>query len=255
MLDKVKKIAISAGNEILTVYKKDFHIELKNDESPLTTADRLSQNFIQKELSAYWDDIPILSEEGTSIPYHERSKWETFWLVDPLDGTKEFIKKNDEFTVNIALIHKGHPILGVIYAPALDILYFAKKNKGAFKQIRAQRSVDPPVRLQTDSESKHKSVVISRSHMSKETNSFIRDLEKREGELKFSPIGSSLKFCLVAEGVAHYYPRLAPTMEWDTAAGQIIVEEAGGSVLVHETNSKLLYNKIHLTNPPFVCEF
>ncbi|MBW3113786.1 MULTISPECIES: 3'(2'),5'-bisphosphate nucleotidase CysQ [Bacillaceae] len=249
MLDQVKKIAIIAGKEIMSIYKKDFKIDFKKDDSPLTTADQLSHHLIIKELTDCWANIPILSEEGASIPYHERSGWETFWLVDPLDGTKEFIKKNNEFTVNIALIHNGAPVLGVIYAPALDTLYYAKKNVGAFKQIGANKPISLPNVSVTD----HKSVVTSRSHLSEETISYLNELKKKEGKLETITVGSSLKFCLIAEGAAHYYPRLAPTMEWDTAAGQIILEEAGGAVIVQNTGSKLMYNKYHLTNPSFTC--
>ncbi|MBH9965383.1 3'(2'),5'-bisphosphate nucleotidase CysQ [Rossellomorea oryzaecorticis] len=253
MLDKVKEIAVLAGKQIMTVYKKDFQIDYKDDESPLTTADHLSHELIQNELNKRWPHIPVLSEEGSAIPIQERASWELFWLIDPLDGTKEFIKRNDEFTVNIALIRNGKPVLGVIYAPALDLLYFGKEKDGAYKQSAASKCISDPVRLYADRLGSQKKVVVSRSHMSKDTRAYLKELEKKEGDLQFISIGSSLKFCLVAEGSAHYYPRLAPTMEWDTGAGQCIAEEAGCLVFQYQTSAPLIYNKEVLTNPWFIC--
>jgi 3'(2'), 5'-bisphosphate nucleotidase len=254
MLEKLKKIAIEAGKQIMMVYTDDLGIiDFKEDDSPLTEADRLSHLVIKDRLSKNWPDIPILSEEGRSIPYQERASWNEFWLVDPLDGTKEFIKKNGEFTVNIALIRNRKPVLGIIYAPALDILYFAEENEGAYKQIEASKHTKEPVCLEVDCITNQKKVVVSRSHMSKETESFLKNLKLKEGKTALTSIGSSLKFCLIAEGNAQYYPRFAPTMEWDTAAGQVIVEEAGGTVVVKESTTILIYNKEQLTNPDFLC--
>ncbi|XXM71201.1 3'(2'),5'-bisphosphate nucleotidase CysQ [Lysinibacillus sphaericus] len=253
MLEKAKKIAISAGKSIMPIYQKDFQVDFKKDHSPLTAADRVSHDIIQKELNECWPDIPILSEEGSSIPYHVRSSWETFWLVDPLDGTKEFIKKNGEFTVNIALIHKGKPIIGIIYAPALDILYYASENGGAFKRLDASKNTLSPERLYVNRTSLQKKAVVSRSHMSKETEAFLKDLEQKAGKLEFISIGSSLKFCLLAEGAAHYYPRLAPTMEWDTGAGHCIAVEAGCQIVDYQRSEPLTYNKANLLNPWFIC--
>jgi 3'(2'), 5'-bisphosphate nucleotidase len=254
MINKIIEIAQNAGQCIMGIYKKDFQVDFKEDASPLTIADQLSHMCIQEELSNLPAHFPVLSEEGAAIPYNERSAWETFWVVDPLDGTKEFIKKNDEFTVNIALIHKGSPVLGVIYAPALDILYYAEEKKGAYKQLNANRfHGQQPKRLYVDTQADRKKVVISRSHLTEETKEYVRELEVNEGRLDYTSIGSSLKFCLIAEGAAHCYPRLAPTMEWDTAAGQIIVEEAGGKVVNFSTLNPLTYNKEILINPSFLC--
>jgi 3'(2'), 5'-bisphosphate nucleotidase len=253
MLNKVKEIAILAGKQIMTVYRNDFQIEYKKDDSPLTIADRLSNELIQNELKKGWPHIPVLSEEGAVIPFRKRVSWEQFWLIDPLDGTKEFIKKNDEFTVNIALIRNGKPVLGVIYAPALDLLFFGKENDGAYKQSAASKYTSDPIRLYADRLGPQKKVVVSRSHMSEDTKAYVKELEKKEGELQFISIGSSLKFCLVAEGSAHYYPRLGPTMEWDTGAGQCIADEAGCRVFQYQTSAPLVYNKEVLTNPWFIC--
>jgi 3'(2'), 5'-bisphosphate nucleotidase len=247
------EIAIQAGKRILEVYYDTYNIHQKADLSPLTLADQLSHEYIKTELCKLSKNIPILSEEGDTIPFKERKNWSSFWLIDPLDGTKEFIKKNDEFTVNIALIQGNRPVLGVIYAPALDILYYAEKNRGAFKILHAGTSADRKSTLIISSSSLRKKVLISRSHLSKATQEYIERLQVQEGKLEFASIGSSLKFCMIAEGSAHYYPRLAPTMEWDTAAGQIIVEEANGQVVEYETGNPLVYNKEILTNPSFLC--
>jgi 3'(2'), 5'-bisphosphate nucleotidase len=254
MIKKIIEIAITAGDCIMDIYKRDFQVDFKEDASPLTIADQLSHTCIQNELSKIPTQFPILSEEGAAIPYSERSAWETFWIVDPLDGTKEFIKKNDEFTVNIALIHKGTPVLGVIYAPALDILYYAEEKKGAYKLLNAKKTNgQQPKRLNVNTQAKMKKVVISRSHLTEETKEYVKDLVINEGKLDYISIGSSMKFCLIAEGAAHYYPRLSPTMEWDTAAGQVIVEEAGGKVMNFTNFNPLSYNKESLVNPSFIC--
>ncbi|OXS56034.1 3'(2'),5'-bisphosphate nucleotidase [Bacillus sp. V-88] len=253
MLKEVIEIAIGAGKKILEVYEDAYTIHEKEDRSPLTIADQLSHSHIQTELSNLFPTIPILSEEGASIPFKERKNWSSFWLVDPLDGTKEFIKKNGEFTVNIALIQGNRPVLGIIYAPVTDTLYYAEKNKGAYKLMTASSlEKRKQVKINTAS-SGVKKIVISRSHLSDATQDYIEDLQRQVGKLDFTSIGSSLKFCLIADGSAHYYPRLAPTMEWDTAAGQIIVEEANGQVSEFDTGAHLVYNKKVLTNPSFIC--
>lgn len=253
MLKEVIEIAIGAGKKILEVYDDAYTIHEKEDRSPLTIADQLSHSHIQTELSNLFPTIPILSEEGASTPFKERKNWSSFWLVDPLDGTKEFIKKNGEFTVNIALIEGNRPVIGIVYAPVPDTLYYAEGNKGAYKLMSARSSENrKQVKINTVSEGVKK-VVISRSHLTEATREYIDDLQRKEGLLDFTSIGSSLKFCLIAEGSAHYYPRLAPTMEWDTAAGQMIVEEANGQVIEFETGNPLVYNKKFLTNPSFLC--
>jgi len=243
-IQDIVTIAKEAGKAIMQVYKQDFEVEYKQDSSPLTLADKKANDIIEDGLNKLSVNLPILSEEGNNIPYKDRKHWEYFWLVDPLDGTKEFVKKNDEFTVNIALIHKDTPILGVVYAPALDVCYWAKQGEGAFKDGQ---------NLPLKAESQHNTykIVVSRFHMSDETQVFIDAIDVgREKEL--ISIGSSLKICLVAEGKADIYPRLAPTMEWDTAAADVIARESGGVVYSINDSKPILYNKENLLNPWFV---
>lgn len=241
-------IAQKAGDAIMEIYVKDFDIEYKEDKSPLTEADKKANEIIVDGLNALTIIFPILSEEGRNIPFDERKDWEYFWMVDPLDGTKEFIKKNDEFTVNIALIYKSRPILGVVYAPALDEMYWAKEGEGAYKN-----GVCLP--LFTNSElDKQLKVVASKSHLSSETQDYIDDLAKTTENIECVSKGSSLKLCMVAEGSADIYPRLAPTMEWDTAAADAIVREAGKITVDYHKNSSLIYNKENLLNPWFVVK-
>lgn len=240
------QLAKEAGIKILDVYKTTVTVKNKDDGSPLTEADRLSHNFIYNGLKALYPSLPIISEESDNISYEERKKWEYFWLVDPLDGTKEFIKGNGEFTINIALIQGEKPVIGVIYAPVKNELYFAVKGKGAFKTvndetlqyIRANRNNNNGL-----------TAVCSRSHTSRELEDYLATIGVKE---RISA-GSSLKFCLVSEGKADLYPRLGTTMEWDTAAGQIIVEEAGGEVVEFKTQKPLTYNKETLKNPYFIA--
>lgn len=236
---------LEAGKEILQIYDSgDFSIEAKADNSPLTMADKAAHNKIVSFLEQ--TDIPILSEEGKSIAFEERSKWEYFWMVDPLDGTKEFIKKNGEFTVNIALIHQGRPVLGIVYPPVLGEMYWAIDGQGSFKEMDGEVS-----KLSTSQKklsAKELKVVASRSHMSPETQDFVDQLT----EPKIVSKGSSLKFLLVASGEADVYPRFGPTMEWDTAAAHIIVTEAGGSVTLEDRETNLSYNKENLLNPFFI---
>jgi len=250
-IQDVVAVAKQAGQAIMAIYQKDFDIEFKADESPLTEADKAAHNIIEqglKELDSKNNtDIPLLSEEGKNIPYAIRNNWEYFWMVDPVDGTKEFIKKNGEFTVNIALIHKGIPVLGVVYAPALKQMYWAKQGEGAFKD-------DAKLPLKTAEQRESYKIVASRSHMSDETKAFIDEIAT-DKKKELIAIGSSLKICLVAEGEADIYPRLGPTMEWDTAAAHAVVLEAGGRVSVYEgeeTVSQLVYNKEDLLNPFFI---
>lgn len=255
MLDKVNVLDIvtlakQAGEAIMQVYEKDFSVEFKSDASPLTEADKEAHNLIVAGLLELGQKngvgIPVLSEEGKGIPYSERKDWEYFWLVDPVDGTKEFIKKNGEFTVNIALIYKDEPVLGVVYAPALNVTYWAKKNQGAFKDGQK-------LPLKTSEQRDTYKVVASRSHMSEETKQFIETIETSKDKELVS-IGSSLKICLVAEGEADIYPRLGPTMEWDTGAAHAIVNEAGMQLRKYESGSYSghVYNKRELLNDWFV---
>ena len=252
--------ALSAGNEILNVYNtEDFEIELKSDNSPLTIADQKAHKIIVEHLSK--TNIPILSEEGKNIPYQERSNWDFYWLVDPLDGTKEFIKRNGEFTVNIALIKKNTPVLGVIYVPVTKDLYFSEKESGAYKAINVdfdsdvsdlnsliQISFKLPLLLEND----NFTVVGSRSHMNDETEKFISKLKDIHGNVDIISKGSSLKICMVAEGIANIYPRFAPTMEWDTAAGHAIALGARCKVTQADEKTPLIYNKTDLLNPWFI---
>jgi len=253
-IHKINFIAKKAGDEIMKIYKQDFKVDYKKDNSPLTKADIKSNEIITESLKDLYPGIPILSEENKEVPYNIRRKWEYFWLIDPLDGTKEFVKKNGEFTVNIALIHKNTPVLGVIYAPALEILYYAQKEKGAFKQEKGDITKKLPIYSNSNNNNSLK-VIVSKSHYNQETKYFVNNLKNQyKKTIKFIRIGSSLKLCLIAEGKADIYPRLAPTMEWDTAAGQIIVEQAGGEVLKHNTKESLKYNKENLQNPWFIVK-
>lgn len=245
LLDIAKKASLEAGKAILHVYNSnDFDIEKKGDDSPLTKADKKAHDVIVSFLEK--TNIPILSEEGKNIPYEERKDWEYFWMVDPLDGTKEFIKRNGEFTVNIALIHKKKPVLGVIYVPVLKKLYWATKEEGAFLEFHTIVSKLNSNKITLDD--KGLKVVASRSHLNEETERFLKSLESPE----IVSMGSSLKFMLIAEGNADVYPRFAPTMEWDTAAAQVIVQESGANVLEKNRNSTLGYNKENLLNPHFL---
>ena len=249
MLDKVAledivRIAQEAGDAIMQIYTKNFSIEYKDDRSPLTEADTKSNEIICDTLEKLYPNIPIMSEENKQTDYEERKEWEFYWCIDPIDGTKEFIKKNDEFTVNIALIHKNMPVLGVVYAPAIDEMYKAKKGEGAYKN-------NQKLPLQTNPNEKLY-VVASKSHLSPETQEFIDNIETKEIEQVSK--GSSLKLCMVAEGKADIYPRLAPTMEWDTAAADAIVRESGKMTYQFNTNEPLVYNKENLLNPWFVVK-
>ena len=255
MLDQIDiqdivKIAKDAGKAIMKIYNQNFDVEYKTDSSPLTIADIKANEIIVTALnqlsvnSFLQQNIPILSEEGRSIPYDERKNWEYFWLIDPLDGTKEFVKKNGEFTINIALIHKDAPVLGVVYSPVLNVCYWAKRDEGAFKN-------GEKLPLKTKEKRDVYKIVASRSHMSNETKDFIEAIDTDKEKVIIS-IGSSLKICLVAEGEANIYPRLGPTMEWDTAAAHAIVNESDGLFNRYIDNSAHLYNKKNLLNDWFV---
>ncbi|UZS00170.1 3'(2'),5'-bisphosphate nucleotidase CysQ [Chondrinema litorale] len=247
-LEKAKKVAVEAGEKILEVYNSDsFGEEIKADKSPLTKADKESHNAIVAVLDQ--SELPVLSEEGKNISYEDRKDWEYFWMVDPLDGTKEFIKRNGEFTVNIALIHKNTSILGVVYVPVTGKMYWALKGKGAFTNENGGEATALNCATFTDSDENLK-IIGSRSHMNEETQDFIAKYNNPE----IVSMGSSLKFMLLAEGKAHIYPRIAPTMEWDTAAAHIVVEEAGGTVKQFGKEESVVYNKANLLNPYFVAK-
>lgn len=243
-LEEIKNIAFDASKVIMEIYSKNFEVDYKDDNSPLTEADLKSNEIICSSLKKLYPKIPIMSEENKQTEYEERKDWEYYWCIDPIDGTKEFIKKNDEFTINIALIHNKIPVLGVVYAPAINVMYSAKKGFGAFKN-------EDKLPLQRD-DNKYV-IVASKSHMSIQTQEFIDKIQtKKEKEL--ISMGSSLKLCLVASGSADCYPRIAPTMEWDTAAADAIVRESGKMTYVFETKKPLVYNKENLLNPNFIVE-
>ncbi len=256
------KIAIQAavhgGAEIMKIYQTDdFGVEMKEDNSPLTLADKKCNDIINSYLIN--TKFPIISEENKQLDFVDRKNWKTCWIVDPLDGTKEFVKRNGEFTVNIALVKNGKPQLGVIYVPDTKELYFADVDvKKAAKVILSKHEVHvEELNLNSNLihpkkiDKKLAKVVGSRSHMSDATQEFVDSLQSDYEEVEIVSKGSSLKFCLVAEGKADIYPRFAPTMEWDTAAGQAICEAVGLKVISKETNKPLLYNKENLLNPWF----
>ncbi len=244
-------IACEAGEKILEIYADESsfaHVDMKADDSPLTLADQAAHNQIAKRLAEVSPEIPLLSEEGKSIDYEERKSWNRFWLVDPLDGTKEFIKRNGEFTVNIALIEGGETVFGVVHVPVTNTTYYGGKTMGAFVKRGAEEAT--PIEVSSFSmQQEGLRLVVSRSHMSPEVEAYVQQFPQPE----MVSMGSSLKFMLVAEGSADIYPRLAPTMEWDTAAAQAILEAAGGSVIDQETQQALIYNKEILRNPYFIA--
>jgi 3'(2'), 5'-bisphosphate nucleotidase len=244
LLNQVLAIAREAGNAIMAVYSRDFDVEFKNDSSPLTEADQTADQVIRDGLAAVQPQLPVLTEETYDAANTDRLDWPAYWLVDPLDGTREFIKRNGEFTVNIAMIAGHEAVLGVVVAPALDVAYFGARNIGAFRQqgqqppttIEVHRDAADPVRI-----------VGSRSHAGPELAAYIDSL----GNCELVPMGSSLKICLVAEGRADLYPRLGPTSEWDTAAAQAVLESAGG-VMMDRAGRPLRYNsKRDILNPHF----
>ena len=250
--------SIAAGKVIMEIYEKDFQIDFKNDNSPLTEADTAANTIIMDYLKK--TNIPIISEENKQISFTIRKEWTSCWIVDPLDGTKEFIKKNGEFTVNIALVKKGLPEFGVIYVPATGLLYFGDVSRQkAFRIDIKHASYTISDLLENASEIQPQQnlntirVVGSRSHMNQETLDFVENLrQKSQKEIEMVSKGSSLKFCLVAEGNADVYPRFAPTMEWDTAAGQAICMATGLKVIDNSTNLEMQYNKENLLNSYFL---
>jgi 3'(2'), 5'-bisphosphate nucleotidase len=247
-LEAVLTIAQDAGRRILDVYDgPDFDVTAKGDGSPLTAADQAAHELIVERLGALLPEMPVLSEESVDIDHAVRARWSRFWLVDPLDGTKEFIKRNGEFTVNIALIDQGRPVLGVVYVPVTGVAYLALSGQGAWKQHDGRRE---PIRVRGYSGGKA-TVVASRSHSGPEVDRFLARLKAREGDYETASMGSSLKLCLVAEGAADVYPRLGLTSEWDTAAAHCVVEAAGGSV-IDQDGASLRYNKADILNPWFL---
>ncbi len=265
LMDSVGAV-LEAGKAILEVYASDFAVQTKSDRSPLTLADQRSHEIIKSVLKCH--GIPMISEEGRDIPYEERGRWGTIWIVDPLDGTKEFVKRNGEFTVNIALVEQQVPVLGVVYAPVPDVLYFASHEIGAYKVLQGSQwsgGQGPEIGLQALIQKARKlpcglshqrdyTIVGSRSHGTAELSAFVERKRAEKGAVAFILAGSSMKICLVAEGAADIYPRMGPTMEWDTAAGQAVAECAGARMYGYESQERLIYNKPDLLNPWFVVE-
>ncbi|MFO7879277.1 MAG: 3'(2'),5'-bisphosphate nucleotidase CysQ [Bacteroidota bacterium] len=261
-LDICLEAAVEAGKAIMNVYEnEDFGVEMKSDDSPLTIADKKAHDIIMNFLEK--TKFPVLSEEGIKMEYNQRKNWQQFWLVDPLDGTKEFINRNGEFTVNIALIDREVPVAGVIFVPVSGNLYLGIEGEGAWKMQLKEKSQSPDTdRIMSEGESLHclsevndkLMVVGSRSHMNEDTKKYIEKLEAKYGDAEIMSRGSSLKLCMVAEGKAHVYPRFAPTMEWDTGAGHAIAKAAGAEVLDSQTRTELKYNKKNLLNPWFIVK-
>ena len=261
------RAAVRAGEPIMDVYAGEMHVDYKDDRSPLTLADTRSHAVIAAGLAD--TGIPVLSEEGRDIPFAERSRWRRLWVVDPLDGTKEFVKRLGEFTVNIALVEEGRPQLGAVFVPVTNRLYFGALGEGAFRldhpqviaTLRAPGPAGEPAevlarlkasatRLPLDTADHSPFVIVgSRSHATEELHAFVEEKRRELGAVEFISAGSSLKYCLVAEGAADVYPRLGPTMEWDTAAGQAVVEAAGARLVRWDTGEPMTYNKPDLLNP------
>jgi 3'(2'), 5'-bisphosphate nucleotidase len=272
MIIEAIRASLEAGGAILDVYHSDFAVEHKEDKSPLTLADKRSHDIIVKHLARF--GIPCLSEEGRDISYQERKDWDTLWIIDPLDGTKEFIKRNGEFTVNIALVKHGRPVMGVIFVPDRNTLYVAQAGLGSYRlddkktlaslahqqgeEARvfiSEKILSRAVKLPVAHRGERPFTIMgSRSHLSKEVEDFVAEKRREYKDVTFISAGSSLKLCLVAEGEADVYPRLGPTMEWDIAAGQVVAEAAGATVLRHDNGKPLTYNKENLLNPWFIVE-
>lgn len=255
LLELAIEAALIAGEQTLKFYKQEMDVIVKDDHSPLTLADLEANQIITDMLSL--SGIPILSEESKVTAYSIRKDWKRLWLVDPLDGTKEFINQSEEYTVNIALIQKGKPVLGVVFAPALGVLYFGTELNGSYKYlVKNGTSISSIIKkakkLESDKPHKSLRVVASRSHLSDETQKFIDNLGKRTKIGDMHSYGSSLKLCMVAEGSADIYPRLGPTMEWDTAASHAVAKYAGYKVINAETGESVKYNKENLLNPWFI---
>lgn len=262
-LPTIVTAALKAGDAALVVYNEDFTVEEKSDHSPLTLADKRSHEIIASDLKQ--TGIPLLSEEGRGINYDERCLWPRLWIVDPLDGTKEFVKKNGEFTINIALVDNHRPVLGVIYVPVTGMLYFAADPLGAFSIPRSEVPAGSEKNFQALLSGAQKlplekylkrpyTIMGSRSHATPEQDEFVEKIKTRHPDAVFISAGSSLKFCRIAEGLADIYPRVGPTMEWDTAAGQIIAEQSGAVVHDYFSRTPLTYNKPDLKNPWFIVE-
>ncbi len=251
MIEILNELAISAGQAIKKIHQEDLDlgVQYKDDESPLTKADLKSNQIITEGLRKHFPEIPILSEEGEDIHFSDRKDWSQFFLIDPLDGTKEFIKKRNNFTVNIALIENNKPKLGVVYAPMFDKLFFGDIHESFLREEGNTHKL--PMR---EFNNEKLIVVGSQSHMNDETKAYIEELQKNHPNMEFRQSGSSLKICLIAEGTADFYPRLGPTCEWDTGAAHAIVKGAGGDILDFHSKEPLRYNKEDIYNPHFLVK-
>ena len=266
ILNETIKASVLAGKEIVKIYHTDFNVNYKSDHSPVTLADEKASDIITEHLKPF--EIPVLSEEGDIAPFEIRKTWDKLWVVDPLDGTKEFVKKNGQFTVNVALVENHIPVLGVIYSPIFKDIYFAAKGLGAFKisgdvfepfidnisDASLDQLLNIAEKLPIHKNTEKYVVVASLSHMSSETYKHIEDLKLHHKTVEIINRGSSIKLCLVAEGTADEYPRFGPTMEWDTAAGQAILLESKADLLNFHTRETLLYNKQNLLNDWFIAK-
>lgn len=259
LIDKAINAALLAGIKIREVYSlADFEVQVKDDQTPVTLADQYAHDEILRALES--THLPVLSEEGIHLSFQERKNWDLFWLVDPLDGTKEFIKRNDEFTVNIALIRNNEPVAGVIYAPITGELYVGISGIGAFKLFHPTEDCTfqivqlSGIKLPEKAKRSEYAVVVSRSHMNQETKEYIENLRTEHESICLINKGSSLKICMVAEGTADVYPKIGRTMEWDTAAGHAIVKAAGKNIFLQDLKTELTYNKEDLQNPNFIVK-
>jgi 3'(2'), 5'-bisphosphate nucleotidase len=265
LLKLAVKAAIEGGEQILNIYNTDFLVETKSDDTPVTLADKTSGHSISQILNS--SGIPVISEEEEVMDYDVRKNWKYAWIVDPLDGTKEYVKRNGEFAVNIALVKDNKPVIGVIYAPVLKVIYFAVINGGSYriqqndmifelsKEALPDNLFEFGIPLPISEPPKTYTVVVSRSHLSREVQQHIDQLKNVYGEVDCISVGSSIKQCWVAEGKAHEYPRFGRTMEWDTAAGQCILEQSGGSLVNFETRKPMKYNKKDMSNSFFIAKF
>ncbi len=251
LIDNIIELAIVAGHRIMEIYNTDFGVEQKADNTPLTAADMAAHHTIIEGLGRLTPDIPVLSEESANIPFEERAQWQCYWLVDPLDGTREFVKRNGEFTVNIALINNHESVLGVVYAPVTGVTYYAARGMGAFKKTLSDigNSRNKTIVIHTRRKTATSTTIAgSRSHRGDSLKAFLQKI----GDYEMISMGSSLKSCLVAEGRADIYPRLGPTSEWDTAAAQCVVEEAGGRITKTDMQPLRYNTKDELLNPYFL---
>ncbi|GIV34598.1 MAG: 3'(2'),5'-bisphosphate nucleotidase CysQ [Chitinophagales bacterium] len=252
-IEPVIQIASEAGEAIMEIYRQDFEVFSKADSSPITLADKRSNDIITHGLKELSPAIPVISEESRQTPYAIRKTWDWVWIVDPLDGTKEFVSKNGEFTVNIGLVYRGKPVAGVVLIPLTGVCYYAF-GESSFKRVPGEKAIRLNRQLRHYTQKTKLKVVASRSHLTEEVKQFVRTLQDEGKEVELVTSGSSVKFCIVAEGEADVYPRFGPTMEWDTAAAHAIATAAGRKVIRADNRQPLVYNKESMLNPWFIVE-